>query len=53
MLEPKTTNESRLHSSSNFLGTDSSINQIEINENILYVLDTRGHNIHMFEITYE
>jgi hypothetical protein len=34
-------------------GSDSSINQIEINENILYVLDTRGHNIHMFEITYE
>ena len=34
-------------------GSDSAIDQIEINENILYVLDTRGHNIHMFEITYE
>jgi hypothetical protein len=33
--------------------SDSAFRQIEINENILYVLDTYGHNIQMLEIIYE
>ena len=33
--------------------SDSAINQIEINKNILYVLDTAGHNIRMLKIIYE
>ena len=33
--------------------SNSGINQIEINKNILYVLDTAGHNIHMLKIIYE
>ena len=33
--------------------SDSAFRQIEINENILYVLDTAGHNIRMLEIIYE
>tara|TARA_B110000438_G_scaffold301023_1_gene354851 strand:- start:1506 stop:2396 length:891 start_codon:yes stop_codon:yes gene_type:complete len=33
--------------------TNSSLSQIEINNNILYVLDTHAHNIHMLEIIYE
>ena len=31
----------------------SALNQIEINKNILYVLDTSGHKIHMLKIIYE
>ena len=32
---------------------DSYLTKIEINENIIYVLDTEGHNIQMFKIIYE
>jgi hypothetical protein len=34
-------------------GPDSSLSKIEINENIIYVLDSYGHNIQMLEIIYE